>query len=522
MPDCDVAVVGAGPTGLALTLDLARRGVAVRLFDRAPEPFAGSRGKVVSVRTQEVLDDFGIVDRLRAAGFSHLWHRVYLRGELVRDYDPAAAGLPGPDRPFDYSPVFIPQWRLEQLLRDALAEFGVHPEYGMELIDFEQSTDAVTVQLAGDESIRTAWLVGCDGAHSRVRNKLGLKFTGAAAGGMQGMLLGDVRVDGLTPDRWYQWSDPEQGFVALCPFRNTDTWQFQGGLFADLGADGNWPAPSVDRFQRTLETVARRRDIRLSESTWRVNVRMVDRLRVGRVLLAGDAAHVHPPAGGLGMNTGIQDAYNLGWKLGCVLAGADAQLLDSYGEERLPIAQWTLGLSTESLRKLDEELTDGKFSGIAATASRDVSQLRLGYPWSSLAVDASGPVSAVTAGHRAPDAVCRYPDGARVRLFDVFRGPHFTVLGFGSETASVLAATAGTGVLGVVIGPEGTSAVDVVDANGAARRAYSADGAALVLVRPDGYVGVTATLADAAAVSDYLALLAGASRSRRRGANRSK
>lgn len=507
MPVCQVAVVGAGPTGLALTLDLARRGIAVRLFDRAPEPFRGSRGKVISVRTQEVFDDFGIVDRLRAAGLSHLRHRVYLRGDLVRDYDPAAAGAPGPDRPFDYSPVFIPQWRVEQLLRDALAECGVHPEFGAELTDFRQADDGVTVQLADGVSVHTDWLIGCDGAHSTIRKRLGVSFVGPANdGGLQGMLLGDVRVDGLAPDRWYQWSDPDQGFVALCPFRDSDTWQFQGGLFADLGPDdGNWPPPGVDRFQHTLDAVARRTDIRLSEptwlSTWRVNVRMVDRMRVGRVLLAGDAAHVHPPTGGLGMNTGIQDAYNLGWKLGCVLAGADPRLLDSYGAERLPIARWTLGISTESLRKLDEELTDGKFGGIAATAGRDVSQLLLGYPWSPLAVDAGGPVSAVTAGYRAPDAVCRYPDGRPVRLFEIFRGPQFTLLGFGSQTAPTVAAIAGAGVQGVVIG------TDVVDADRAGHRAYGVADPALLLIRPDGYLGVTASPADAVAVVNYLAAL---------------
>ncbi|MEO8814809.1 MAG: FAD-dependent oxidoreductase [Mycobacterium sp.] len=513
MVNCDVAVVGAGPTGLALALDLARRGVAVRVFERAAAPLTGSRGKVITVRTQEVFDDFGIVDRLRAAGSSHLWHRVYVRGEEVRDYDPAAGGAPRPDRPFDYSPVLIPQWRTEQLFRDALADLGVRPEFGAGLEDFEQRGDGVALRLADGTAVSATWLIGCDGAHSTVRRGLGLKFTGAGKGGLSGMLLGDVRVDGLAADRWHQWSDPEQGFVALCPFPDSDTWQFQGVLFADLGPDGNWPEPGVAWFQQALNAVARRNDVRLSDptwlSTWRVNVRMVDRLRVGRVLLAGDAAHVHPPTGGLGMNTGIQDAYNLGWKLAAVVAGADARLLDSYGEERLPIAGWTLGVSTDSLQQLGSGLSDGKFGGIAASASRDVHQLRLGYPWSSLAVDASGPVSSVIAGHRAPDAPCRRPDGTAARLFDFLRGPQFTLLGFGIETAGAVAALAGPGspVRGVVIGMAGDSGADLIDTDGAVRRGYGVTGAGLLLIRPDGYVGVTAAPADAAAVSDYLAPL---------------
>lgn len=321
MSPTEAVVAGAGPTGLTLALELARRGVEVRILDKSPEPFAGSRGKGLTARSQEVMDDLGIVDEVVEAGFRHLPNRVAVRGRVVGDSDPHADLNPTPDRPYE-SGLMIPQWRTEQILRERLSEFGIDVERGVEVVGFEQTTDKVTVRLAGGGTVMARYLVGCDGGRSTVRKALGVSFEGT--GGIEGMLLGDVSVDGLTPDRWYQWSHPEKGFVALCPFRGINSWQFQGVPFADFDEEGNLPEPSLEYFQRVLDDIACDPGVRLSAptwlSTWHVNVRMVDRFRDGRVFLAGDAAHVHPPAGGLGMNTGIQDAYNLGWKLALVLA----------------------------------------------------------------------------------------------------------------------------------------------------------------------------------------------------------
>jgi hypothetical protein len=250
--------------------------------------------------------------------------------------------------------------------------------------------------------------------------------------------------------------------------------------------------------------------VRLHDLTWhssyRVNVRMVDRLRVDRVFLAGDAAHVHPIAGGLGMNSGIQDAYNLGWKLGLVLAGAATPgLLDTYDEERLPIASWLLNITSE---RLDAVLTAiGKpGGGVDAVATAELSQLTLGYQWSQLSREASSrPAdrSGLQPGDRAPDATCRDPlTGAPVRLFDLFRGPHFTLLGVGELSAPPLNAAA-LGRLGAdivkpyLIGPGG-----LVDDGGHVARVYGED--VLVLVRPDGYVGLIADAGDTSAVASYV------------------
>jgi 2-polyprenyl-6-methoxyphenol hydroxylase-like FAD-dependent oxidoreductase len=178
-----------------------------------------------------------------------------------------------------------------------------------------------------------------DGGHSTVRKALGLSLRGQTPD-VQLMAVGDVEVDGLGRDAWHQWFSSD-GAIMLCPLPGTSAFQVQASH--ELDQDGSPLEPTLERFQRTFDRVAGLPGVRLRNLTWRssyrVNVRMVDQLQADRVFLAGDAAHVHPIAGGLGMNSGIQDAYNLGWKLGLVLAGhANPGLLGTYEEERLPIA----------------------------------------------------------------------------------------------------------------------------------------------------------------------------------------
>ncbi|KAA0024197.1 FAD-dependent monooxygenase [Antrihabitans cavernicola] len=504
----DVLIAGAGPTGLALALDLARRGVDVRIVDKAAEPFAGSRGKGLTARTQEVFDDFGLVDTLCDAGFRYLRHRVHVRGEVINDSAPDAERVATPDRPYP-SGLIIPQWRTEQILRDGLNEAGIEVEQSSGVVDFAQNDGSVVVNLETGGRVEAAYLVGCDGGRSTIRKALDIDLVGDS--GPQGMLLGDVEVEGLEPDAWYQWSHPERGFVALCPFRNVSSWQFQGVPFTDFGPDMELPEPSLERFQRIVDDITVTAGIRLSNptwlSTWRVNVRIVDRMRTGRVFLAGDAAHIHPPAGGLGMNTGIQDAYNLGWKLAAVIGGMPDALLDTYDAERLPIAQWTLGFSTAGLERVAADMVSDKPKGIAVGAA-DAQQLQLGYRSSSLSDASTWRGDGVQAGDRAPDAPCRLPNGEPVRIFDVLRGPHFTVLGFG-KSAIAAAAHLGERYSGAhlscaVVDHEAGAGIDVIDHDGHARGGYGIAGDAVVVVRPDGYIGQIVDVADAARAADYL------------------
>ncbi|WP_433508674.1 FAD-dependent monooxygenase [Nonomuraea sp. CA-143628] len=505
MSDLQVLIAGAGPTGLTLACDLARRGVAVRVIDQAPGPFPGSRAKGVTPRTVEVLDDLGLAqEAVRAA--TPLVMRHYGREGTFTDQRPASYWQTSPAEP--HPQLLLPQWRTEAILRSLLGRLGVTVEYATRLARFEQDGEQVTATVqrdAGGQVIVADYLVGCDGGHSTVRKQLGVAFEGATHPG-QTLLIGDVEVTGLRPDRLHLWADPERGLLQLCPFAGVTAWQV---AVMTPAWQARPPAPSQEVFQRAVLEITGMPQITLGAPTWtstyRVNVRMADRLRGGRVFLAGDAAHVHPPAGGLGMNTGIQDAYNLGWKLGLVLSGhAGDGLLDTYEGERLPIAAWALGTSTERLRAMTGEFGKGTDADLGVVNTDDTRQLRLGYRWSPLSRE--GHRQGVRAGDRAPDAPCRDAAGASVRLFDIFRGPHFTLVGFGQSSRSSLdvVGDAWPGPLRTcLIAEAGT----LTDADGHAADAYGVTGEAMVLVRPDGHLALTVEAHDTVAVLNYLEAL---------------
>ncbi|MEV7109160.1 FAD-dependent monooxygenase [Streptomyces anulatus] len=544
----DVLIVGAGPTGLVLACDLARRGAAVRIVDRSPAPPRTSRAKGPNPRSLEILDDLGVAEEVLAAGSAPLPMLKYRDRRPVAEADPWADSAPSPGARYDRG-WLIAQWRLEGILRDRLVGYGVRVEPGREVVGLAQGRDEdgsdegdgghVDVTYADGQAGRARYVVGCDGAHSSVRKLLGITFEGSTAED-QVMVCGDVDLaEGvLDRTRWHQWFD-EDGAVMLCPIPGTRTgWWFQAGPERD--GRGRPLAPTVDGFRRLLahHTALSGRDLTRAEllSTYRVNVRMADRFRAGRVLLAGDAAHVHAIAGGLGMNTGIQDAFNLGWKLGLVLAGhADAELLDTYEEERLPVAARTLDLTSERLRATLEaiRLPGG---GLDTAITPDTTGLGVGYRWSSLAAGGRAPQAerpGPHAGDRAPDAPCAdAATGVRTRLHRVFAGPRTTVLGFGPGSAAVLRETAdayggdaGVRVCRVYAAHEDRAGAEpgaVVDDAGHASAAYGAGASGdtgagtVVVVRPDHHVGVLAPADDARSVREYLRRLHGTGRSAER------
>ncbi|MBH5337440.1 FAD-dependent monooxygenase [Streptomyces pactum] len=500
----DVLIVGAGPTGLTLACDLARRDIAVRVVDRRAAPHRESRGKTLHPRSLEVFRELGVAGPVLAVGTAHLVFRKYFDGAWASDTDPFADGGPLPGSPYD-SAVFMGQWQIEDILRERLAALGVTVEYGAGLTAFHQDGDGVTATLADGRSVRSAYLVGCDGGHSSVRQLLGVPFEGHSEEART-MVCGDVEAVGLGRECWHQWFTTGGEAVMLCPIPGTDVFQFQGSL--ELDERGEPLPPSLESFQRLFDRHARVPGVRLRRptwlSTWRVNVRLAERLRTGRVFLAGDAAHVHPIAGGLGMNTGIQDAFNLGWKLALVLSGrAGSTLLDTYDEERLPVAALTLEVTTDRLRHVLDAIKDpGNGTETTLTAPIGAS-----YHWSSLA--AGERTASVRPGDRAPDVP--FPDraGHPRRLFDLWGEGRFTVLGFGPDTREALHATATAhgdliGSHALVGGPADGGATAP-----AARRTYGIDGDALVLIRPDHHIALVSRGTDPEPVHRYLGALSG-------------
>ncbi|WP_317891003.1 FAD-dependent monooxygenase [Granulicella arctica] len=256
-------------------------------------------------------------------------------------------------------------------------------------------------------------------------------------------------------------------------------------------------------MQTILERLSGRKDIRLHEpvwsALWRANIRMVDRYREGRVFLAGEAAHIHSPAGGQGMNTGIQDAHNLGWKLAAVTEGAPEPLLDTYEAERRPVAVGVLALSNARLKEATEQMS--------MVTRRDPStmQLGIGYRDSVLACDDRDDTASLRAGDRAPDAPGLTTFEGERRLFDLTRGGRFTLVNFGA-TVTVEALPSNLKILNVrqqLEAPE-----DLRDSQGDLSRAYGATTRSLVLIRPDGYIALISDTGDVSDVSNYLSMMA--------------
>ncbi|MFB1482830.1 FAD-dependent oxidoreductase [Corallococcus sp. RDP092CA] len=498
-----VLVIGAGPTGLTLACDLARRGIRVRIVDAAPRPFPGSRGKGLSPRTLEVLDDLGVLEAVLAAGSAYPRLRLHWRRFVVGRWTMMPPRASTPDVPHA-NPWLVPQARTEGILRERLASLGVTVEFGTTLTGFTQDDTCVTATLTRDgveEAVRAEYLVGADGGHSRVRKELGLTFHGVTLE-EERMVVGDVRVDGLERTHWHVWPFAKGGMVALCPLPGTD--RFQLALQVKPGD----PLPELTEaalHQRLQEGARPGARLRLHDASWlsvyRPNVRMANRYRVGRVFIAGDAAHVHPPTGGQGLNTGVQDAYNLGWKLGHVLQGAAPALLDTYEAERLPIAAWVLGLSS----KLFDGMRQGRMK--AMRRGDELLQLGLSYRGDPLAPEVPGDTARVQAGDRAPDAPCVDAHGKPVRLSDRFRGPHWTLLAFGPVHSEVEAWARDSVRVVHVLGKGAAPLSDaMLDMDGHAHRAYDvAPGrTALILVRPDGYVGHASRPGNLAALTAFL------------------
>ncbi|WP_052488982.1 FAD-dependent monooxygenase [Streptomyces sp. 150FB] len=522
MTDIDVLVVGAGPTGLTLACELAVRGVRFRIVDRAEIFFGGSRADGIQPRTMEVFADLGVLDPILAGGHPDVLMRAYRGDEVVWEGQMSEPVEPTPSVPYP-NIWFVPQFRTEEVLRERLAELGARVELSTELTGFTQDADGVTATLTAggkSETVRARYLVGADGGGSTVRKRLGIPFPGETDETTT-MLFADARIDGIGRDHGRIWQTGD-GSVAVTPLAGTE-------LFVVV-APPPAEAESIPGYLRRRVTEASGRDdIRVGEvtwhTTWRANTRLAERFRDGRVFLAGDAGHVHPPTGGQGMNTGIQDGYNLAWKIAASVAGAPDVLLESYEPERMAAARTALDISTALLEKHRRGDDDAHVRG------PEVHGLTLNYRGGPLSWDDRGrddrarddraEADTVTAGDRAPDAPVTTADGRPIRLFELFHGPHWTLLAFGAteaDSALALSERFGPALHAYTVirpgesGESGQVADHVLtDRLGHLRTGYGAHDGTLVLVRPDGYLGlVAAGPGGVERVSEYWTTLYGA------------
>jgi len=465
----DVLIVGAGPTGSTLAIDLARRGVGIRVIDKDPHAFDGSRAKGVQPRTLEVLDDLGAVDDVLAGGSEYPKLGVHMGRWVVPwrmfPHHEATTDVPYPNT------WLVPQFRTDRALHARLASLGHSVEFGAELVGLTQDDETVTATLASGERITARYLVGADGGSSTVRHQLGIGFLGSTDE-LERVLLFDARTTGLSRDRWHVWARIKAG---ACPLPGGDLFQWMFQLKLD-----EEPPADEDEINRRLA----RYDVRVHDIRWkslfRPNIRLAEAFRRGRAFLAGDAGHVHTPAGAQGLNTGMQDGYNLGWKLAQVLAGANPALLDTYEAERLPIAASVIGLSTkkyEGIAKLDPS---------SVKRGKEVQQLKLTYRGGPLAPAGAESTSTLRVGDRAPNAELVDAKGEQIRLFDAFRGPHFTAIAHGDRATTALA--------GLLWPTTGAPLKSIAATNSPEfTRLYGLTTDTLLLIRPDGYIAHIAT-----------------------------
>ncbi|HTG22308.1 MAG TPA: FAD-dependent monooxygenase [Reyranella sp.] len=485
MAKVDVLISGAGPVGLTMANELVRHGISVRIVDKSAERTDKSKALVLWSRTLELFDHAGYVEPFLAAGIQAHGAQMSNGKDVI-----ARISLDDIESVYPYA-LMIPQSDTERVLEEQLAKRGVKVERTVGLESFTDQgnqVQAVLRKASGESETLTAdWLIGCDGAHSTVRHGLGFTFDGTTQ--PSDWYLADGHISGLEPQDRLHIFWHKDGILAFFPITE-GRWR----VIADLGpAQGNahCPDPTLQEVQ-ALITLRGTDGIVIKDAYWlaafRINERKVSQYGRGRAFLAGDAAHIHSPAGGQGMNTGMQDAFNLAWKLSLVIGGVcKPTLLDSYSVERSAVGDMVLrnaGRLTDAaivrnpiiqgLRNTVVKFALG-FPQLGHRVANLLAELDIGYPKSPLTVAGAHHSSARKAGERWPERLPADPGRARFTAI----GPADAVSALAAKFPKLVQAAAGR-----------------------------ADARDLSLVRPDGYVGFAGAASDRAGAEAYLQNLA--------------
>lgn len=552
----DVLVVGAGPTGLTLACELLRRGVSCRVVEQRESATPMSRAMGVQRRTLEIFGAMDVIDAVvpelaleRAANnpapTKTLGAMFVVNGRPFLRWPNAPAN---PQRVgVGFSGRWLPQSDLEQALQRRLEALGGRVELNRGLTAIREDGQEM-VATAGGEEYRADWIIGCDGGRSVARKLLGFPFTGSVHA--SALLLADVEIawNKEAAPAWVTREDramnvfigPEGAFLVMRLPRMRG-WRLIA-IVAVPDRQAPVPEPTVELMNRLLKERTGEQDVHIGSvtwmSSWRLSERMVPAYRKGRVFLAGDAAHIHSPIGGQGLNTGVQDAYNLAWKLAYVVKGlAGHALLSTYEEERLPIARRVLRMTrwlTKPFEPAHHLVTVARSGALAqvfrvpaarAWTQLQLSQLKVNYRNSSLSSsEGTFTRQAPAAGDRAPDALCTaYPSLAPTNLFEATRGTTWNLLVFQGDTGdrakletlrdvAVEAAEAFGSELRPHIVVKSQQEADqvgwtgsvLIDRNKEAHTTYGALKPSMFLIRPDGYVGLRSSTLSAAGVARYL------------------
>jgi len=513
--DTDVLVVGAGPTGLMLALQLVRRGVRVMIIDRHSGPAQQTRALGVQARTLEIYAKLGIVERALELGKRGTGANMWAQGRKTARVPLGEAGATV--TPYPYI-LILGQDDNEMIMGAKLNELGVSVLWETELVGLAQDPDKVRATLkmpdGSSPTITAAWVGGCDGAHSSVRELSGITFPGAPYEHV--FYVADTEATGsMVRDELnvYLW---RQGFHLLFPMRGKDHWRIVGIVPEHLRDRRDL---RIEDVMPSLRTEAGA-DLSIKTCTWfstyRIHHRCASRFRDRRCFLLGDAAHIHSPVGAQGMNTGLQDAYNLAWKLALVVRGwAGNSLLDSYEAERQPVAQrllhttdrgfrlvvsdnWLAGLwRTQILARLATLAMS--FQRVQALAFRTVSQTGINYRKSSLSEAPGGlPEGAPRAGDRFPWLRLKLRPGGPVEdLFKALDDRHFNLIVIGQPSPLDAGAALGDLVHTHVLPADADNDAELT-------RVHIRQ-PAFYLLRPDGHIGLCGTRLEPGAITRYLA-----------------